>query len=247
MMGYGWLFAAMLLLALGGGALYARKKIRGFSNTIFGVKSLVRGLELQADQLAQTPKSVSGMTKVYLPQIERDFSQFSFEEFRQKAENMLISAFQAIGAQDETRLVNASESLRDQVRLQIADYKERGARAVYERMKVHRTEITRYERASGCCTITLQSALEYLHYIEENGQTRGDAGRLTQTKYNVELLYIQDVQKARAVKGDRAVGLSCPNCGAPITGIGRKSCEYCGSGIVEINLHAWALDRFYEV
>lgn len=248
-MGYGWIvFFAILLAAAGGGVLYVRRKIREFSRAAFGSESLLRGLEMQADELAAVPKSVNSMTRVFLPQIERDFPQFNLQEFRQKAENMLLSAFSAIERQDAARLVNASGALRDQVRLEIDALRRRGAKAVYRRVRVHRTEIAGYRKADGSCLVTLQSALEYLHYTQEaDGTILGDAERLTQTKYNTELLYIQDAAKISGKTGDKAVGLTCPNCGAPVTSLGEKSCEYCGAAVAELNIYAWVLNRFEEV
>lgn len=245
----GWLIALGVLLAVGGGvALTVRKRVRQFSSAVFGTESLTRGLQLQKDQLAATPKSVSSMTRIFLPQIERDFPQFSLPEFRQKAENMLLSAFAAMEQQDASLLVNASDSLRDQVRLELEELRRRGARAVYQRVHIHCTEIAGYRKADGTCIVTLQSALEYMHYTREsNGTVSGDTERLTQTKYNTELLYIQDAAKISRSMGDKAVGLTCPNCGAPATALGSKACEYCGAALAELNIYAWALSSFEEL
>ena len=38
----------------------------------------------------------------------------------------------------------------------------------------------------------------------------------------------------------------CPNCGAPVTILGQKKCEYCGSALTVINRHVWTLSRIYE-
>ena len=67
-------------------------KIRRFSQTFFGTPNLTDGWNRQADVLAETPKSVSSMTRIMEPQIMRDFPEFSWEEFKHKAENMLTSA-----------------------------------------------------------------------------------------------------------------------------------------------------------
>ena len=39
---------------------------------------------------------------------------------------------------------------------------------------------------------------------------------------------------------------TCPNCGAPVTNLGAKFCEYCGAGIVELNVHAWSFENIEE-
>ena len=40
---------------------------------------------------------------------------------------------------------------------------------------------------------------------------------------------------------------NCPNCGAPISTLGSKVCEYCGTPIVELNIYAWTFSNIEEV
>ena len=39
---------------------------------------------------------------------------------------------------------------------------------------------------------------------------------------------------------------TCSNCGAPITSIGEKYCNYCGSGIKEIVKRVWILNNISQ-
>ena len=55
-------------------------KIRRFSQALFGTSDFAEGWNRQADVLAETPKSVSSMTRIMEPQIMRDFPEFSWEE-----------------------------------------------------------------------------------------------------------------------------------------------------------------------
>lgn len=120
-----------------------------------------------------------------------------------------------------------------------------GVNEVYERIRVHQTEIARYEKQKGKCIITLQSAVEHIHYKEKDGKLiSGKKELLEQTKYNMELMYIQDESK---VSADKGVGLTCPHCGAPVTSLGAKYCEFCGSEVIPINMQVWSLQHFYEV
>ena len=91
----------------------------------------------------------------------------------------------------------------------------------------------------------LQSAVEHIHYKEKDGKLiSGKKDLLEQTKYNMELMYIQDESK---VSADKGVGLTCPHCGAPVTSLGAKFCEFCGSEVIPINMQVWSLQHFYEV
>ena len=158
---------------------------------------------------------------------------------------MLVSALRAIDEEDGSLLSEATEELRKQVANRIEMNRSEGVREVYEQVTVHRTEIANYEKRDGKCIITFQSAVGHLHYKEKDGKTIwGDAERLTQTKYNVEVLYIQD---EKLTKMGNAVGTTCPHCGAPVTNLGAMYCEYCGLAVTPVNLKVWTLHRFYEV
>ncbi|MGN1156794.1 MAG: hypothetical protein ACI4TK_11500 [Agathobacter sp.] len=221
------------------------QKVRRLSQSLFGTTDFAEGWNRQADVLAETPKSVSSMTKLMEPQIMRDFPEFSWDEFKHKAENMLTSAFLAISAKDAGRLVEASEDVRKQVTNIIEDNRANGIDENYSEIDIHQTEIANYVKADGKCVITIQSAVGYLHYKIRDGKViGGDKKRKTQTKYNIELVYIQD---SELTTFDNAVGTTCPNCGAPVKNLGHKFCEYCGLRITPVNVKVWSIHKFYEV
>ena len=245
----GWMVFGIILLCIvvgiAGIAGYIKSKVRNFSRQAFGTDSLAEGWKRQEEELAATPKSISGMTRIYEPQIHRDFPEFNWLEFKNKAENMLRSAFLAIEEEDICRLVDASEELQNQVETQIGQNQTEGIQEHYRNVVVHDTEITRYEKKQGKCIITLQSAVGHLHYKKKDGTVISGNDRLDQqTKYNIEILYIQNPELENS---DKAVSMSCPHCGAPVTGLGQLKCEYCGSGITPVNHQVWSLNKFYEV
>jgi gas vesicle protein/predicted RNA-binding Zn-ribbon protein involved in translation (DUF1610 family) len=242
---------ALIIAAAAGTGIYvagqkAKRKLRQLSRAAFGTDSFIEGYQKQADVLAETPKSVSGMTRLMEPQIMRDFPDFSWDQFRGMAENMLTSAFLAISTANPARLTSdASESLKDQIRNIIEANEAAGIKETYSDIQIHQTEISNYRHEAGKCIITIQSAVGYLHYKEQDGRlVGGQKERKTQTKYNTELIYIQDVGLAGY---ENAVGTTCPNCGAPITRIGNFHCEFCGSEVTPINIKVWSLHKFYEV
>ncbi len=243
------LILLLVIVAIGIGIMTVYKNVtnrfRGFSKALFGTTDFVKGFSRQADVLAETPKSVSSMTRLMEPQIMRDFPEFSWEEFKHKAENMLTSALLAISTNNPEYLVDASEDIRKQVTNIIADNRANGIGETYSDIQIHQTEIANYSKANGKCVITIQSAVGYLHHKLQNGEViTGDKNRKTQTKYNMELVYIQDSDLADF---DNAVGTVCPSCGAPVKVLGAKFCEYCGTGIMPLNIKVWSLHKFYEV
>lgn len=221
------------------------RKLRSMSNQLFGTTDFVKGLTTAADVRAETPKSVSAMTRLMEPQIMRDFPEFSWDEFKHKAENMLTSALLAISANNPERLVDASDDIKKQVTNIIEDNRANNIGETYSDIEIHQTEIANYQKQNGKCVITIQSAVGYMYYKMQDGEViAGDKKRKTQTKYNIELIYIQN---AEAAKTDNAVGTTCPQCGAPVKILGAKFCEYCGSGVVPLNIRVWSLHKFYEV
>ena len=119
-------------------------------------------------------------------------------------------------------------------------------RESFENIHIHRTEIHQYRKQKGRQSIVLQSAVEYIHALKENGKLIGGSEeRKEQAKYNVELVYIQD-QDMVENQEDAGLALNCPNCGAPLPGLGAKKCIYCDTPIVEYNLRIWNFSRVEE-
>ena len=207
----------------------------------FFIKEYKKALKVNAEM----PKSVSAMTRIMEPQIMRDFPEFSWEEFKQKAENMLVSALLAISANNPERIIEGSADIKKQVENIIADNRANNIGETYSDIEIHQTEIADYRKKNGQCVIVIQCAVGYLYYKMQDGEVlAGDRQRKTQTKYNIELVYVQDVSEAKL---DNAVGTTCPQCGAPVKVLGAKYCEYCGSGVIPLNIRVWSLHKFYEV
>ena len=213
---------------------------------MFGTDSLLEGLEQQEERIAETPKSVSSMTSIYLPQIAKDFPEFSLEEFRKKSESSLRGFLSALETQELSRLSGASEGLRNQARLRIDDQDRQGIREQFRNVKIHQTAISQYEKRPGCCAVTFQSAVEYVYGRTRNGEKEVMPDRI-QTRYEIEWIYVQDAERYRNAAGSAgAVGVSCPNCGAPIKNLGAKFCESCGSAVEVINSRVWSLEHIKE-
>lgn len=216
-----------------------------FMKEIAGTDSSGTGFQAQAEELARTPKSVSSMTRIMEPQIRKDFPEFSLNQFRNMVENLLPAALGAITAESTENLSDCSKELVRQVQNRIEENKRQGISEVYRDIEVHQTEITNYVKKSGTCVITFQSAVGHYHYGKQNDKiVFGKENLKEQTKYNVEIIYIQNENLTDA---DGVSGNTCPNCGAPITTLGAKTCEYCGLAVRELNLRVWTLHKFYQV
>lgn len=244
------LIIILVLAAIGLGIYF---KVKSFTKRVarnmFGTDSLVQGIKQQQDIMSETPKSLSAMTPVYLPMINKDFPDFNYDEFKRKAEGLLLEYFNAV----ETLTPITNMSITNNVRLQvngiINKLRSNNQREFYKNVVLHSTEISRYVKSPGICKIILQTSLEDFNYIVD-GTGRiifGSSTQKEQTIYETELVYVQDIKLAKDGGLTRESVLNCPNCGAPITNPSAKYCEFCGTGIVQKNLLVWSFNSIKEI
>ena len=235
-----------LILAILVLIFYGVSRVKRFSRQLFGTDDIIQGVKKAQEDVASTPRSVSAMTRIALPQIVSDFPDFQYDEMKQRAENALIQYLQALTAQDVEILQEGNGDLKEQLRSQISSAVSQGKCEHFVQVKIHQTEIARYRKEAGRCIVTFQSAVESYHYVtDESSVVRGSDRTLEQSRYNIDLVYIQNRDLAKG-NTDGALGITCPNCGAPITNLGSKFCEYCGAGVVELNVHAWSFEHIEE-
>lgn len=238
----------LVLTAFGAGAygVYRLKHAaRKFSREVFGTESLREGFAQVEEEYASTPKSVSAMTSLCLPKIKREFPEFQYDEMKVRAENVLTSYLMSISKGNPGLLTEGSQELKDKLEMHISMLKGRGEKECFENISLHRTEIADYKKRNGRCIITFQTALQYKYSLtDENDRLiSGNPERLLQARYNTDLVYIQDRDMVEDER-DLSLGINCPNCGAPVSGLGNKVCEYCGTPVVELNIYAWT---FHDV
>ena len=115
----------------------------------------------------------------------------------------------------------------------------------YQKVHIHRTVISRYQKEKGLCRILCESAVEYeeMTEYEKTPEMQSELhSNPIQTVYETELVYVYEDAKTAGA----AVSLICPNCGAPIQKLGLKKCEYCGSVLEVQNKKAWRLLEMRE-
>ena len=213
----------------------------------FGKDNLMEGFQEIEKEYEVTPKSVSSATSIYLPRIMNDFPEFHYNEMKNKAENLLVSYLQSIDENSDSRLAEAYTSeLRDKLRMRIKMLRDRNTEEHFQEIRVHRTEIKTYRKEKGRCSIVFQAAVQYFHFVMENGAlVEGSRDRLTQSKYDIEMIYIQDRDVVEN-QADAGLAMNCPNCGAPLPGLGAKICLYCDSPIMEFNIKVWNFSNVEE-
>lgn len=232
----------VLILVTAGFIAYRRirEKVRSFTKMAFGSDTIAGSFEKMETQAEITPKSVSGATNLYLPQILRDFPEFHFEEMKNRAENVLTGFLQGIDEKDVSKLEGSVTSeLREKLRMRIEALDSGNAEEYFRNILIHRTEIRTYRRLKGRCSIIFQSAVQYNHFKTEDGLvTSGAEDRLEQSRYNIEMIYIQDRDVVEN-QADSGLAMNCPNCGAPLPKLGAKKCLYCDSPVLEFSIRIW--------
>lgn len=223
-----------------------KRDLQTASQIVYGTSDLSEALQRSANE-AEPIKSVSGMTSIYLPLIAEDFPEFNLEEFKNRTSTLLTSALVAITKEDISYLIHASDNLQESIHLRIHNNQISGIKESFTSIKIHKIEISRYKKTSGTCIITLQCSIEYLYTKYQNGNLiQGSDQKLDQSKYDLQLIYIQDLEKLGSSSGNVFNSISCPNCGGNMTELGTKICAYCGSTLEEINIKAWEIDSFRE-
>ncbi|MDE7352094.1 MAG: zinc ribbon domain-containing protein [Acetatifactor sp.] len=216
-----------------------RKKLRDFSSMAFGTPDLVQGLKSVEREAEITPKSVAAATSLYLPNIMRDFPEFHYDEMKKRAENVLVSFLRSVDGQNPELLAEGTSELRNKLKMKIDMLRQDGKEEHFRNIKIHRTEIRLYRRLKGRCSIILQSAVQYNYFVDKGGvRSEGSMERLKQSRYDVEMIYIQDRDVVENLE-DAGLAMNCPNCGAPLPSLGAKKCAYCDSPIVEFSLRTW--------
>lgn len=230
---------------------YIRRGLKKVAREMYGTNNIIDAINQSQKTAQDEHKSVNSMTKTYLPQIMRDFPEFSYDQFKIKAEHALLSALAAISNDNTGLIQDASEEFKTKVRSLIEMNQANEWDEDYSNCVIHQTEINSYTKRAGICRITLQSALEYFHTVRRKSDgklIKGKEGVKEQERYNVELIYIQDKTKMEKIgHGNDSIGSHCPNCGAPVTVLGAKHCEYCGSALMQINVLVWSINNFTKV
>lgn len=233
----------LTLAVMGGGYLayrHIRDNIRAFTRMAFGSDTIRGSFENMDREAEVTPKSVSAATSLYLPQILRDFPEFHYEEMKNRAENVLVGFLSAIDEKNRSRLPEeVTSELREKLDLKLGALDNEGAEEHFRDIKIHRTEIKTYRRIKGRCSIIFQSAVQYNHFKKRDGNvTEGAEDRLKQSRYNVEMIYIQDRDLIEN-QTDSGLAMNCPNCGAPLPKLGAKKCLYCDTPVEEFSIKIW--------
>ena len=228
--------------------LYIKYRLQRFSKEAFGTKDFAKAMK-DIERSTESARSVHGMTDIYLPLIQKDFPDFDYDVFKGRVEGVLKSYFAAITAKDDGLLSpDCSQSIRNTVIGLIHELEAKDYVHEHREVTVHQMEIARYLKNGPSVTILFNAAVGMYDYVTDaNGKVvMGNSEKKSQKLFDVALVYAQDPDKMSVSSMTTAMGVNCPNCGAPITNLGQKYCNYCGTGIREINVRSWSFEYIQE-
>ena len=214
---------------------YLRYKMKGFLRKNFGANSWREAFKNSEIKEESTPKSLSSMESIYDSKIRKDFPSLNLNELRSEAESVILKAYNSIEDKDKKVFKEAGQ-VRQFIINKIEDAKNTDTH--YSSCKVHRTVLNKYENRAGIATLTFQSSFEYVKRV-------GNKSEKIQSRMNSMFIYIVDDRQVS--KREKTIGLNCPNCGAPLRGVGQRVCVYCGSGTEDIIKRTWVINNIAEV
>lgn len=224
----------IILIILIGLFFYARERVREFSKKVFDTPDIVEGFKKQGMEFRETPKSLSSLDSVLIPEILKDFPNLNIDEMKEIASNSVRNYYNSINKRELISNEYNNDNFNNMIVEKIRNIENDDVR--YDNLKIHRVVINSYNNKNGSCVITFQMAIEY--YLKKEKKNNK-----VQDRVNVDLIYVYDETKVDNVNG---VSLNCKNCGAPIKVLGIKSCPYCGTGVVDYIPKAWKVNNVYN-
>ena len=195
------------------------------------------------DQDKERVRSISGMTSLLLPTIQADFPTFNEQELYARTEEILRKVFSAL-ENLETSNLDACFLLKNRIDKIVEDYQQASIQVTYDDVSFHKFSLYSYEKKEGIATVVVSTSLEYYYQKKKNDKIiEGDTKSKRQTRYRCTFIYIYDESKVGDAK---VLAINCPNCGAPVSVLGHKYCDYCGSAVQEVNLKSWECSSYQE-
>jgi hypothetical protein len=192
----------------------------------------------------QEPVSLSGMDRIFTPQIQADFPELNLDELKKRAERLAFTTLVAIDARDTGRLSESHELYLAQVKQYLERLKALGQLEQYGEITIHRVVVSDYQKREGTCRIRFQLAVgAQYRKADKDGRLMAGQNTITQFKVEIEALYVQNKDHPGSLVSS-ALAVNCPNCGAPVPSLGEKRCQFCGSAIEPINNKVWTFSRF---
>lgn len=210
--------------------LYIKNKVSNFTEKYFGTRDLKEAIDKTEIEASETPKSIATCEDILIKKIYKDFPNLNINELKSQSNNAILKVLNSIEQQDKDAYKDENPELNEWIISLINDNKN----VKYDKIKIHRTAVYRYEKTSSTANISFQTSLEYI-------KTNNKFSKKIQDRIITEFIYIYDINRFNS--NIKAIFLRCPNCAAPIKDFGNKTCEYCGTAVIELPKKYWLLNK----
>ena len=222
--------------------IYKKFMVAARSHGYSTFKSIADDIKQSTIEARTRPKQISGATSLMKPKIAIDFPTFSESELFNMTETSLRIVFNSL---EEKELKGDLLLLNDKLKEIIDDYKTNKINVRYDDVHFHKFSIKNYSKKDGVATINIATSVEYYYSKERNNKIIEKYDNYKkQTSYSVDFIYIYDTSKVKDYT--KVIGITCPNCGAPVMDLGDKICRYCHSGLEDLNLKNWFISSYKE-
>lgn len=205
----------ILMIALGFGILgvliYGIMRILSFVAQGYSkVSDLVDDIRKGDAEAQATPRSLSNVDRIVIPQILRRFPEYDNELMVRRAvmdgDSYLKSLLSGVSSFTEKDGVRSFLEM-------IEETAEKAKNTVnWTDPRVHSAAVSKFEDNGDLCYVTYQ--VSYQYSVE---------GYTYQRKLAVKYIAAESPDYEKKIQVYK-----CPNCGAPVSQIGQKVCRYCG-------------------
>lgn len=175
---------------------------------------------------SNSPKQISGMTSVLLPKIMDDFPDFNIDLIYLLTEKSILSILNSIENKDLSILENKDFNLiSKKLKLQLEDLIKSDILYKYDDIKFHKHALKNYSNHDGVMTLEVSSSLEFFYSKKNKDKYLDKSINKKQVRFLTKFVYITDSDSYE--KDINVYGINCPNCGAVISSLNKKKCNYC--------------------
>ena len=214
------------------------------------LSEVIDDIERVKEENSHTPRTLSGMTSLIMPQIVKEFNDFSENLIYNKTEKGLRAVFNSIN-DNELKGLDDFPLLKDHVEGIIKDNISNNIVENYSDIRFRGFAIEDYRKYNGVATVSVATAIEYYYKKSINGKIKYESRYKEQTRYSCKFIYIYDESTLDDSTIEKVIGLNCPNCGAPVRSFRNPVCKYCGTALsiskdVDVNVKVWAFSSYIK-
>lgn len=221
----------IIVLAIVIGVAVIRHKLNKVTQKYLGknLEQVGEAIKEGLNDDSQPPRKISVMTSINRPKFEKDFPEMSYAQIETMAKNALTGYLNAVESQDAGKLYEPSLNLTQQLHDRLTDNASRGIEH-FDNVKIHRIALANYINSGGVVDAVFEISFECYHFFEESEKLNAP----NQLACSVVLNHGKALADGAVIEGH-----NCPNCGAAVTS---AVCEYCGTGISQIDIKVWLAD-----